>query len=125
MLILLAATAGEPPLTLPGDGYGAFLVQSLLALVAVCVLAWVVLRFGLRRLHAPQSGASAIQIIARTTLEPRRTLYIVEAAGKTLLLGTTDNGPIATLAELDSSALGQAAAVPPKRRFAELLRRDG
>jgi len=105
--------------------YGAFLLQTLLVLAVVCVVAWVVLRFGVRRLHL--GGAHGpLRIVARLPLEARRSLYIVDAAGKLLLIGVGEGGPMAVLAELDPAAVEQALAASarePRAGWLELLRR--
>jgi flagellar biogenesis protein FliO len=111
-----------PPAT---GGYGVFLFETLLILVAVCVVAWLVLRFGVKRLYPGAAGATAagpLRVLARLPLEPRRTLYIVEAAGKTLLVGAGESGPLAVLAELDEQAVAAAlAAAPRQKSFLEIL----
>ena len=105
--------------------YGAFLLQTLLVLAVVCIVAWVVLRFGVRRLHL--GGAHGpLRIVARLPLETRRSLYIVDAAGKLLLIGVSEGGPMAVLAELEPAAVEQAlatAASEPRTGWLELLRR--
>jgi flagellar biosynthetic protein FliO len=110
---------------LPGSGgYGLFLLETFLVLGAVCVLAWLVLRFGLRRLALGPAGAPGgpLRVLVRLPLEPRRTLYVVEAAGKHLLLGTSESGPMAVLAELDRDAVLRALGDQPKpRSFLEVL----
>jgi len=119
----------DVPPPVPIGGYGTFLLESLLILALVCALAWIVIRFGLRRLQPGLGGEAGgkgapLRVVARLPLEPRRTLFIVEAAGKALLVGTTDQGPMATLAELDPAAVHAAeASAPPRRSFLELLRR--
>ncbi len=110
-----------PPET---GGYGLFLFETLAILVGVCVVAWLVLRFGVKRLYAaPGTGAGGpLRVVARLPLEPRRTVYIVEAAGKTLLVGASEAGPLTVLAELDERAVAAAvAAVPRQRSFLEVL----
>lgn len=108
----------------PG-GYGEFLLMSLLVLVVVCLLAWLVLRFGLRRLYpmARPGNEGPVKVIARVALEARQTLYIVEVGGKTMLLGTGDR-PVSLISELDSDAVAAAVAAAPKpKSFADVLRR--
>jgi flagellar biosynthetic protein FliO len=100
--------------------YGGLLVETLIILGLVCALAWAAIKFGLRRTLPPAMGP--LKIVARLPLEPRRTVYIIEAAGKTLLVGVGD-GPMQTLAELDADAVASAkAAEPPRRTFLEVLR---
>jgi flagellar biogenesis protein FliO len=116
-----AAPVDPPPA--PG-GYGTFLLETLLILAGVCVLAWAVIRFGLRRLYAaPQApGGGPLRVIARLPLEPRRTVYIIEAGGKTLLVGAAESGPLAVLAELDAVQVAAAVrAAPRARSFLDVL----
>ena len=127
MLAVLVGLAQEPaprPEDVPG-GYGEFLLTSLLVLVIVCVLAWVVLKFGLRKLYpGARAGASGpIRVVARLPLEPRQTLHVVEVGGKTLLIGSGDR-PASLITELDAEAVAAAvAAAPQPKSFADVLRR--
>jgi flagellar biosynthetic protein FliO len=82
------------------DGYGELLVSSLVVLVLVCVVAWLVVRFGGRWLLGARGRSRGMDVIARLPLEPRRSLYVVEVAGKTLLVGTSEMG-LSVLSELD------------------------
>jgi flagellar biogenesis protein FliO len=66
-----------------------------------------------------QRGAHVLDIVARVPLEPRRSLYVVEVAGKTLLVGTSEMG-LSVLSELDGSTV--RAAVVERPTFAELVR---
>jgi flagellar biosynthetic protein FliO len=105
-------------------GYGAFLVETLVILAVVCALAWVILKYGVRRGGLRQAGL--LKVVARLPLEPRRTLYVVEAPGKTLLIGVSE-GAIATLAELDPTQVGDvvaagAAGAEGRRSFLEVWR---
>jgi len=126
-LASIAQTAQEvaAPEDVPG-GYGELLLTSLLVLVAVCVLAWGVIKFGLRRLYPSAragAGGGPIKVLARLPLEPRQTLYIVEVGGKTLLVGSGDR-PVNVIAELDADAVTEAVAAAPRpRSFADVLRR--
>ena len=123
LLLATLAEASQPaPLPDAGGGYGLFLLQTLLILTAVCVLAWLVLRFGVKRLYASTSATGPLRVVARLPLEPRRTVYIVEAAGKTLLVGASEAGPLTVLAELDERAVAAAVAAQPRpRSFLEIL----
>lgn len=60
-----------------------------------------------------------MDVVARVALEPRRSLYVVAVAGKTLLVGTSEMG-LSVLTELDESAV-KAHAVPPPS-FGALVR---
>ena len=50
-------------------------------------------------------------MIARCPLEPRRSVYLVQAAGRCFLVGVGD-GPMSLLAELDPAAV-KATTVEP------------
>jgi flagellar biogenesis protein FliO len=122
--LLLASLQQE--ITPPPDtgGYGLFLFETLLILVGVCVVAWLVLRFGVKRLYASSGtgGNGPLRVLARLPLEPRRTVYILEAAGKHLLVGASEAGPLTVLAELDERAVAAAVAAAPRQRsFLEIL----
>jgi flagellar protein FliO/FliZ len=111
---------------MPGSGeaasYGDLLITSLLVLGGVCVAAFIVVRF-LGRFLATGSrrGAHLLDVVARVPLEPRRSLYVVDVAGKTLLVGTSEMG-LSVLSELDREAV-QARVVDTKpTTFAELVR---
>jgi flagellar protein FliO/FliZ len=101
-------------------GYGDLLVTSLLVLAAVCVAAFVAVRVLGRWLSTGRArGAHLLDVIARVPLEPRRSLYVVDVAGKTLLVGTSEMG-LSVLSELDGSEV--RARVAAKPTFAELVR---
>jgi flagellar biosynthetic protein FliO len=95
---MLGAATGELTVS-----YGSYLLQMVLALVAVSALAVLALRFLRRRGVGLGRG---LRVVARLDLEPRRSLYVVEVAGKLLLLGVGD-GPMALIAELDPTKVGE------------------
>ena len=64
-------------------------------------------------------ASGAIRVVARCPLEPRRSVYVIEAAGRCFLVGVGD-GPMAVLAELDASALPKERA-PATPKFADVL----
>jgi flagellar protein FliO/FliZ len=99
------------------------LVGSLLVLGLVCLAAWVIVRFGTRRWQTPRAGRGGVlDVVARVPLEPRRSLYVVEVAGKTLLVGTSEMG-LSVLSELDREAFrAEQAERPPARSFADAIR---
>jgi flagellar biogenesis protein FliO len=56
-------------------------------------------------------------------LEPRRSVYVIEAAGRSFLIGVGE-GPMTVLAELDGEKLKSAMPVgSASPRFAEVLAR--
>ena len=78
------------------------LLTSLLVLAVVCLVAWLIVRHGGRWLGSLRGQDGLLHVIARVPLEPRRSLYVVEVAGKTLLVGTSEMG-LSVLSELDGS----------------------
>lgn len=102
-------------------GYGTYLLQTTLALVAVSALAvgvlWLLRRRGL-------GGARGLRVVARLSLEPRRSVYVIEAAGKFLLVGVGE-GAMAVLAELDAARVREleAGEASAQLGFVEAMRR--
>jgi flagellar protein FliO/FliZ len=111
---------------MPGNGaagasYGDLLVTSLLVLGAVCVVAFVAVRvFGRLIATGRTRGAHLMDVVARVPLEPRRSLYVVEVAGKTLLVGTSEMG-LSVLTELDAAEVKARTVAQPS--FADLVRK--
>nr|HEX4315435.1 flagellar biosynthetic protein FliO [Kofleriaceae bacterium] len=103
-----------------GASYGDLLVTSLVVLAAVCVAAFVVVRVAGRWLATGRArgGAGLMAVVARVPLEPRRSLYIVDVAGKALLVGTSEMG-LTVLSELDRE---RVASAPVPASFADLVR---
>ena len=84
-------------------------VQTILALGFVCLLAYVVLRVVLPRLNVGTAGKSMIQVIDRTPLDQRRSLYVIEVTGRWLLIASSE-GCVQLISELDSEKAEQEAA---------------
>lgn len=100
--------------------YGDLLVTSLVVLVGVCIAAFVVVRvFGRFLATGRTRGAHLLDVVARVPLEPRRSLYVVEVAGKTLLVGTSEMG-LSVLSELDGSEVRSRMIDRPT--FGELVK---
>ncbi len=116
--IALASDGAAPP-----SGYGPLLLEMVLVLGGVCLLAWVSLRWGLKRFVAPDRHSSgAMEVLARLPLEPRRSLLVVRVASRCLLLSSSENG-VETVAELDSEdALAFAEQTPDRSSFRDVLR---
>jgi flagellar biosynthetic protein FliO len=100
---------------LPG-GYGASLLQSLLALAAVCILAWVVLRWSAQR---GLGLGRRVRVLERVPLDARRWVYLVQIGERVLVVGAGDGASPTLLAEMKASELPEA---PPARSFVEVLR---
>ena len=100
--------------------YGDLLLTSLVVLGGVCVAAFLVVRFVGRWVSTGRArGAHLLDVVARVPLEPRRSLYVVEVAGKTLLVGTSEMG-LSVLSELDAAEV--KARVVPRTTFVDLVR---
>jgi flagellar biosynthetic protein FliO len=109
---------GDSVAQIPGIGWES-LALSFASLGVVCVLAWGTLRLLAGRGIGKASGA--IRVVARCPLEPRRSVFVIETAGRCFLVGVGD-GPMALLAELDADKLPKPSeAAGP--RFADVLAR--
>lgn len=100
------------------------MLTSLLVLVLVCVAAWVALRLVARWLEGRRVGGGGrfvVRVVARVPLEPRRALYVVEAGGRRLLIGSSEGG-VSLVTELapEEPVVGEEAK-PRPRGFAELV----
>lgn len=115
MWFLLQASSAAREL--PG-GYGASLLQSLLALAAVCILAWVVLRWSAQRGLGLGEGRR-VRVIERVALDARRSIYLVQIGERVLVIGAGDGASPSILSEMKASELPE---VPPARSFADVLR---
>lgn len=116
MLLLQATTTHAD---LPG-GYGVALVQALLALIAVCILAWIVLRWTAGRGLGALGGGQRVEVLERTHLDARRTLYLVKIGERAFLVGAGEGGAPSLLAEIPVKDLPPAK---PAVRFSDVLRR--
>jgi flagellar biogenesis protein FliO len=100
LALLQAATdvALEPP------DYGASLLQTLLALAAVCLLAYAAVRFGLGRVYRASASGRRMRIVERLPIDGRRALLLVEIDGRTYLVGAGEGAAPALLTEVPSDA---------------------
>lgn len=110
--------AGE----LPG-GYGVALVQTLIALAAVCVLAWVVLKWSAKRGFGVIGQGKRVRVLERVPLDARRSLYLVEVGDKVLLVGAGDGASPTVLSEIDPETLPNVPDPGPSIPFADVLAR--
>jgi flagellar biogenesis protein FliO len=119
-VLALLSLAADAPIEPPD--YGASLLQTLVALAAVCALAYVAVRFGLGRLYRTASSGRRMRVVERLPLDGRRALLLVEVDERTYLVGSGEGAPPALLAEL----AGARGAEPPaeRRSFREVLDAD-
>ncbi len=105
----------------PADAgnYTALLVSSLVVFALLVALLWALARW--KHGRGGRLGADAtgmLNVRARLTLEPQRTLYVVTVGEKTLLLAAGDQG-INLLTDLSMQEL---PVQPPALSFADLVR---
>ena len=96
----------------------------LAALVVVCLLAYFVLRFGLRRLAGPRAGPQSIEILERCPLGSGKALWIVRIGTRRFVIGAAEQS-LVMLAELDLEdveVLSKEGPVP-QTRFVDVLGR--
>ncbi|PID39085.1 MAG: hypothetical protein CSA65_07370 [Proteobacteria bacterium] len=102
-VLLLAQGAKVAPEALP-SGYGSALLRMLAALVVVCVLAYVLLRFGLRRLGGGLPRTSHVRVLERCPLGSGKALWVVRVGARCFLVGAAEQG-LSLLAELTPEEL--------------------
>lgn len=101
-------------------GLGSSLALSFVSLGLVCVVAYWVLRWLSRRGVGRSSGN--IKVVGHCYLEPRRSVYLIEAAGRCFLLGVGE-GPISLIGEVDRAAVTSDSPAMDQsgNRFGEVL----
>lgn len=88
---------GEP-------SYGALALRMLFGLIAVAAVAIGVLRLYAKRVAKPLAGQGGhLKVIDRCELEPGRTLHLVQAPGRDLVIAT-DPGGSRLIAEIEHPA---------------------
>lgn len=103
----------QQPLAESWQGYGIFILETLAALALIAVGAWAVVRFGGARLRG-RMKQGRLKVVERLVLEPRRSVYLIEVDGDTLLIGVSD-GSIRLIKSLGSDKAGDA----PDKKEAE------
>ena len=96
-LLLLTETFPETSPAVPSfpEGSGIdftwMFLKVLLAMILVCGAAFAVIKYLLPRTHyARRAKDSQIEIVERLTLEPKKNLYILKIARKSVLVGTSE-----------------------------------
>lgn len=85
------------------------LLQTVVALLFVCGIAYLIFRVILPRLSTNYGGNSLIRIVDRAGLEPRKTLYVIEVTGKWLLVSASEDG-VQLISELDPQTAAKMEA---------------
>ncbi len=96
-----------PDLNLPDMSFGWMLFKTLLALVFILGLATFFIKYVMPRLQGMPANSgkreSILKIMDRIPLDARKSLYVVKAGKKRLVVGVSEQGiyPIANLEEND------------------------
>lgn len=113
----LALALQEPPAFDPARaeaGGGAvslfwMILQTLVALALVCGLAVVIFRWLLPRLQQFSARpGSMVRVVDRVVIDARKSLLVVEVAGRWLLVATSESG-VQLISELDAATAQEAA----------------
>lgn len=100
----------------PADSLGFMLVRTFLVFGGVMALIYLTLNVGLRKLMGLQGVSvgqpSLVSVVERVSLDQRRTLFVVKAAGEYLLVGGGETG-LQLLSKLDTGAVERIRTVPP------------
>lgn len=76
------------------------LLQTIFALAMVCGLAYLIFRIILPRLTVNFGSKNMVRIVDRIGLEARKNLYVIEVAGKWMLVASSESG-VQFIAELN------------------------
>lgn len=77
------------------------LVQTIFALALVCGLAYVIFRVILPRLAVNYGSNNMVRVVDRIGLDARKSLYVIEVAGKWMLVASSESG-VQLISELDA-----------------------
>jgi flagellar biogenesis protein FliO len=97
---------------------GQYIAQTGVTLVGIAVLAWLVVYVG-RRIGMPRFDKN-LRLRGTLRLDARRSVYLVEVAGRVLVVAAGEGG-ISKLAELPSESLEEEPL--PVATFADALAR--
>ena len=84
-------------------GFLWMLVQTIFALGLVCGLAYLIFRVILPRLAVNYGSTNMVRVVDRIGLDARKSLYVIEVAGKWLLVASSESG-MQLIAELDAAS---------------------
>ena len=79
------------------------MVQTILALAVVCGLAYLLFRVVLPKFNFAGSGNSMVRVVDRVSIDARKSLCVIEVAGKWLLIAVSEAG-VQLVAELDAES---------------------
>jgi flagellar protein FliO/FliZ len=104
------------------SGYGSYIVETFVTLLAVCGLAFVLL-YGARRFGMGRARGG-IELVGQLPLEARRSIYLVKVGETVLVVGASEAG-FTKLGEMPVSSLPPAEVEVRGGRgvFADVLAR--
>jgi flagellar protein FliO/FliZ len=79
------------------------LVQTIFALALVCGLAYLIFRVILPRLAVSYGSNNMVRVVDRISLDARKSLYVIEVAGKWMLVASSESG-MQLISELDADS---------------------
>jgi flagellar biosynthetic protein FliO len=79
------------------------LVQTVFALGLVCGLAYLIFRVILPRLAVNYGSSNMVRVVDRIGLDARKSLYVIEVAGKWMLVASSESG-VQLISELDAAS---------------------
>ena len=91
------------------------LLQTIFALALVCGLAYLIFRVILPRLTVNFGTNNMVRVVDRIGLEARKNLYVIEVAGKWMLVASSENG-VQLIAELNPNEARAAEEELAKNR---------
>jgi len=76
------------------------LLKTIFALGLVCGLAYLIFRVILPRLAVSYGSNNMVRVVDRIGLDARKSLYVIEVAGKWMLVASSESG-VQLISELD------------------------
>ncbi len=108
---------------------GSSIAWSFVSLGVVCLVAYFGLRWLSRRNPRAAGGHGPLRVVARQNLDPKHSVFVVEAGERCFLIGSGDQS-LSLIAELDRDVVQRQlpkpqplAWEPATKRFAEILGR--
>lgn len=115
----LALAQGAEPAEM---GYGWLLFRMVVLLSIVCIFAYIVLRWGVRRFVAPDQQVGPMSVVARLPVEPRRSILLIKVGERCLVVGSSEAG-MTSLGEIPADELEIEKEPDGRRTFADVLHR--
>ncbi len=112
----------QTDLPIATPNYGWLLIKTGFVLVGICFTAFIALKY-VSKVHVRSQGP--MKILGRLPIEGRRSVVVIDIAGKTLIVGNSEAG-MHTLGELDGDQRGhfEKDSSHDKPSFKELLARN-